>query len=93
MYRDNSNYKRHNSVVFANPAMRRPEEIDAEIRKCLIDGEWFLHTVWNVPDMHFEKTDWEEDHPYHEYHSVCAISEGPSNAETIDSFLARISQF
>ena len=90
MYRDNSNYKRHNSVVFANPADRKLEEIDAEIRKCLIDGEWFLHTTWNLPDMHVEKTDCKEDHPFHEYNFVEETTGGESNAESIDNFLLRI---
>jgi len=35
-----------------------------------MDGEWFYASRWGVPDLHFDKYDDENDHPYHEYGSV-----------------------
>jgi len=90
MYRDYSNYKQHNSITFSNPDNISLTEIDAAIRKCLIDGEWFLHSAWGVPDMHFEETVWKDDHPLHEYHFV-QETEAEGNVESVNDFLARIS--
>lgn len=92
MYRDYSNYKRHNSIVFSNPQDLSLEAIDAAIRQCLIDGEWFLHNEWRVPDMHFEETVWKDDHPLHEYHFIEAVEQGEENVESISDFISRISQ-
>jgi hypothetical protein len=70
LYRDFSNYKNHGSIIFSNPNNLSLEEIDSEIKKHLLDETWFIHSKWNLPDLHFEKTDWKDDHPWHEYEGV-----------------------
>lgn len=92
LYRDYSNYKNHNTIVFANPNNLSLEIIDKKIRARLIDGQWFHHQLWNVPDLHFEKTDWEADHPLHEYNYVETCFEPTQVQGTIDEFLAQISK-
>jgi hypothetical protein len=66
LYRDHANYKQHGSATFSNPNHLPPEEVETTLRKHMLDETWFLHYQWNLPDLHFEKTDWENDHPYHE---------------------------
>lgn len=66
-YRDYANYKKHNSVFFSNPTNFSLEEIEKIIRSHLYIENYFLHSQWQLPDLHFEKTDWEDDHPYHEF--------------------------
>jgi hypothetical protein len=91
LYRDCSNYKSHSSVLFSNPNNLPLEEIDTEIRKYLLDETWFLHSQWNIPDLHFEKTDWEQDHPYHEYGGleIMEINKELANAP-IEELLQRV---
>ncbi|MDQ3142178.1 MAG: hypothetical protein M3Q56_08025 [Bacteroidota bacterium] len=51
----------------------------------------FLHSQWNLPDLHFQKTDWEQDHPYHEFCNIEMVAEnGEGNILSIDTFLAHI---
>lgn len=89
-YRDYANYKQYGFVVFANPNELTLKSVEASISKHLRDDFQFLHTEWGVPDLHFEKTDWEDDHLYHEFVSLEEVSEGTDQAETIDTFLAKI---
>lgn len=93
LYRDAHNYKRHYSLVFENPEQRSLEEIDAAIRAALTDGEWFDHTRWNAPDLHFETFSFETDHPWHEYSHV-EWSHQPASTicGTINDFLLHIAQ-
>lgn len=90
LYRDYSNYKRHGSVIFSNPNHRSVEEIDAVIRKHLIDEQWFVHTTWGLPDLHFEKTDWETDHAWHEYSHVELSTESSKPDCTIEELFSRL---
>jgi hypothetical protein len=91
LYRDFSNYKNHGSIIFSNPNNLSLEEIDSEIRKHLLDEIWFIHSKWNLPDLHFEKTDWKDDHAWHEYEGVEIIRkcEGEINLP-IEEFLQKI---
>lgn len=91
LYRDYSNYKKHGSVIFSNPNNLPLEEIDAIIRRHLLDETWFIHSQWGIPDLHFEKTDWENDHPYHEYGGVEIITISNSiEIYSIELFLLRL---
>jgi hypothetical protein len=91
LYCDYSNYKNHGSALFSNPNDLSLDKIESELRKHLLGDIWFIHSEWNLPDLHFEKTDWEQDHSYHEFVSleiVNEISEVP--VSTIKKFLKKI---
>ncbi len=62
LYRDFSNYKKFNEIVFLNPTNKPLEEISQLIRDHLIEGEWFYSNEWKVPDLHFDNWDIEDDH-------------------------------
>jgi hypothetical protein len=91
LYRDAHNYKRHGSVLFTNPNNRSLEELETIIRTHLIDGEWFIHTKWQVPDLHFAQFNFETDHQWHEFNSL-EYTDQPagSTTETIEQLLERI---
>src|ERR1044071_1136686 len=92
MYRDYSNYKNRNTLVFSNPNNLSLGKIDKKIHARLVDGQWFHHKLWNVPDMHFEKANWYTDHPLHEYKYVETCVNPIKVEGTIDEFLEHISK-
>jgi len=96
MYRDSGNFKQHGAVAFSNPNNRPLREIEADIRKCLIEGECFSHEEWQVPDLHTVKPGSPPfmkkiRYPYHEFIGIKLV-ENPLNTpgESIDEFLFRI---
>lgn len=91
-YRDYANYKKYGSAVFANPNHLSLSGIDTIIRKHLINDFQFRHNEWGLPDLHFEKTYWEDDHSYHEFVSVEEVNEETDQTETIDTFLVKVEQ-
>jgi hypothetical protein len=92
-YRDYGNYKRYGSALFSNPNNLPLEKIESLIRENLLDGEWFLHFLWDLPDLHFEKTDPENDHPYHEFDGIEKIEDSnESTLPAIDELLEKIKQ-
>ena len=90
LYRDFSNYKKFNEIVFFNPTNKSPEEISKLIKDHLIEGEWFYASEWKVPDLHFDNWDSEDDHFLHEFHSVEETYEQSTNNNTIEDFLTII---
>lgn len=91
LYRDYSNYKKNSSTLFSNPNGVAIEEIELQLRKQLLDNTWFLHAQWNLPDLHFENTDWEQDHPYHEFENLeIAQATTEISISTIEEFLRLI---
>lgn len=48
LYRDYSNYKKHNSVIFSNPNRLSIDAIETELRKHLFEDTWFIHSQWNL---------------------------------------------
>jgi hypothetical protein len=88
LYRDAHNYKQHSSVVFNNPMNRSLESIENEIHKWLIEGQWFEHKNWGVPDLHFQHFNLETDHFWHEYEAIELTND--SSELSIEDFLNRI---
>lgn len=70
LYRDYSNYKNFNEVIFSNSANALFEVINSVIQKRLIEGQWFYASEWQLPDLHFENWDIDDDHFLHEFVSL-----------------------
>src|SRR4051812_10506390 len=70
LYRDFSNYKKFNEIVFLNPGNKSVDDVKSFIEKHLIDGRWFYSFEWKVPDLHFDNWDSEDDHFLHEFESI-----------------------
>jgi hypothetical protein len=92
LYRDASNYKRFNEVVFRNPNAITFDEIHSIIRSKLIDGCWFVAKDWNLPDMHFQEYEWnnEVDHEWHELELIEETKDPVTLQTPIDDFLKTI---
>ena len=70
---------------------RSVEEIEAVLKKHLLDETWFLHYQWDLPDLHFDKTDWENDHPYHELEKIELIGYRPEEIDgSIEELLEKV---
>ena len=88
LYRDFSNYKKFNEIVFLNPSKKSVEEISKFLKDHLIEAEWFYSSEWKVPDLHFDNWDSEDDHFLHEFHSIEETYEQATNGNTIENFLS-----
>ena len=94
LYRDGSNYKNYNQIVFSNPSSRTVEEIEKIICDKLTDGKWFYCKEWNVPDMHFTQFIYfsDIDHDWHEFEAVEETNEKASEKNCIEDFLMLVSK-
>ena len=92
LYRDASNYKQFNEVVFSNPNEIPLEKIDLFIRANLISGFWFIAKDWNLPDLHFKEypLDSDIDHGWHEFEFVQITEEMAHQGRFIEKFLRQI---
>ena len=85
LYRDASNYKNFGSVVFSNPNHASLRNIESIIKQNLIDSEYFVAEVWQLPSLFFPERN-EDDHIWHEYESLEFTYEN-ANSIPIDDFL------
>lgn len=94
LYRDGSNYKQYNQIVFANPNQRNLVEIQTIIRSNLIDGCWFIAKDWQLPGMHFREYSWdtETDHEWHEWDCVEETTDAKIVKPSIEAFIKLISK-
>ena len=90
LYRDYANYKNHGAVILPNPNAIALKEIEAIIKSHLIDNTWFYSIEWNVPDLHFDSWDPEDDHFLHEFGSVEETEEPTHSDIGIDLFLSQV---
>jgi len=79
LYRDGSNYKKYDSVVFSNPDGIDVAELENLIRSKLIDGEFFYATEWSLPEFFTEYVDFRIDPTWHEFVAL-AYTDEPANA-------------
>ena len=93
LYRDGSNYKNFNEIVFSNPNSINLLEIEKLVREKLIDDKWFYSKEWNVPDTHFKEFayDSEIDVDWHEFEAIEETTEGTSQQKNIEDFLMLVS--
>lgn len=89
IYRDGSNYKYFNEIIFSNPNSRNVLEIEKLVREKLIDGKWFYCKEWNIPDIHFKEFsyDSEIDVDWHEFEVVEETNEMKLQQNSIEDFL------
>ncbi|MGQ2984335.1 hypothetical protein [Flavobacterium sp.] len=85
LYRDASNYKNFGSIVFSNPNHIALRNIERTIMQNLIDNEYFVAEIWQLPSLFFSEQN-EDDHIWHEYESLEFTYEN-ANSSTIDHFL------
>lgn len=89
-YRDGGNYKKFDSVVFANPDNIGLSEIENLIRTKLIDNTWFYADAWGMPELFLETFHWRVDPTWHEYEAVEYTEDDPNLPITLSEFLANV---
>ena len=89
IYRDFTNYKRHNEIIFSNQNNIPVTEVQAFIKDNLIDGAYFYASEWKVPDLHFENWDTDTDHFLHEFGSLEETNDGNAGV-TIEEFMVTV---
>ncbi len=86
-YRDGANYKNIDSEVFSNKSASKLKDIDAAIKKALIDGEWFYADRWNLKNLYEFKFDVSIDHGWHEFSSVEETNDDSTKGDIADFLL------
>ena len=92
LYRDGANYKNYNEVVFDNAKNLSIQSIETVIKENLIEGQWFIASDWNLPDMHFKDYPWDSeiDHDWHGFDSLEQTTGSTTDNISIEAFLKRI---
>lgn len=92
LYRDAGNYKVWGFEIFSNPDSLDLSYIESEIRKSLIDGEFFDPKEWKVTRLKHD--DWvpELDHTWNEYSSIEFTNERTTVPYSVTEFLAAIAK-
>ena len=66
MYGDGANYKQYSILVFPNKTDLSLELIKKQINLSLLNGEYFIPSLWGIPKLHKYEYDHEIDHEIHE---------------------------
>jgi hypothetical protein len=80
LYRDAGNNKKWGEIVFSNSLENEYTDVEVCIRKYLIQGEYFVAKEIDLPDLHFEIYDSDEDHEWHEFHSCLETMDSPTDS-------------
>lgn len=83
LFRNTGNYKSFGFVVLSNPGGRNPQEIDADLRRLLIDGAYFYPEQLQLPVL-----DDGEEGMWHEYENVEIAKENLTDARTVEELIA-----
>lgn len=81
VYRDAGNNKIYHDVIFNNPEALDIQEITPMLENALIQGEYFLPHLVNLPRLQFETENEELDHEWHEFISLEMTSERVTDSE------------
>ena len=90
LYRDASNYKQWHEVILTGRLS------PTEIVPFLFEGRRFIPSLLGLPDLQerFAEDGFafptEDDHPWHELHTVQETSEAPNSPVSTEQFLQRL---
>lgn len=91
LYRDGSNYKKYDFVIFANPDNVNLTELESLIKSKLIYDEWFYATEWNLPEFFTDYCDFRVDPTWHEFENLEHTDED-INTGSLSDFIDLIRQ-
>ena len=88
-YRDAGNYKVHGNVVFDNPDNIDINILEGEIRKHLIDSEFFEPEELKIPRLKHNDFPYDPDldHSWNEFDSIEETTEELTDKRSINEFL------
>jgi|SRR5581483_1635961 len=89
-YRDGGNYKKFDSVVFANPDKIDLFEIKNLIHSKLIDETWFYADEWKVPELFLDTFHFRVDPTWHEFEELEYTDEEPNSSISLNEFIEAI---
>ncbi|MCK5538388.1 MAG: hypothetical protein KAI79_16290 [Bacteroidales bacterium] len=84
LYRDAGNYKNWGEVVFTNKKNIEPKSLEKNVRKILIDGEFFIAEMAGLEKLNFPEYIEEIDHDWHEFHSLENTEENSNDQNNRD---------
>ena len=87
LYRDGANYKNWGEVILRPTPGFDITKADNQIRRALIDGEYFVAEEVKVPTLYFLEQDRELDHGWHEYSCMSWTDRDTINIRTIAEFI------
>lgn len=92
LYRDASNNKKWQYVIFSNKRQQPVSVIEQEIRESLIDELYFVVEQLDLPTAYFDSHDPELDHNWHEYSELKTTDEPvtDSSKRDISDFLQQL---
>lgn len=89
-YRDGSNYKKHDFVVFDNSVGIELSDLEHIIRQKSIFGEYFYATAWGLPEFFTDYVDFRIDPTWHEFECVEYTDEPPNAPMDLAEFIDKI---
>lgn len=89
LYRDAGNYKQFGQIVIKNPNGLDIKKINEDIRKKLIDGEYFYPKQIGVPKIEIYAFDPEMDHEWYEFLNFSISDETPTEDINVENFLEK----
>ncbi|MBI5372859.1 MAG: hypothetical protein HZA79_12625 [Sphingobacteriales bacterium] len=94
LYRDGSNYKNYNEIIFTNKKGLDINEIRGIIVSKLIDETWFYANQWDLPDLHFTeyKYDPSIDVDWHEFENIELTEDPATDKRGIEELIDLISR-
>jgi hypothetical protein len=90
LFRDSANYKKFDSVIFANSNDIDLSELEKLIRSKLISDRWFYADLWKLPELFFEAFDFKIDPTWHEFERVEYTDEPASIMFDLNEFIATV---
>jgi len=79
LYRDAGNFKNWGEVIFSNKKKLDAKVLEAKAREVLIDRDYFVATIANVPSLNFKEYVELLDHGWHEFSSFEECNEKPDD--------------
>jgi hypothetical protein len=90
LYRDSGNFKKFNSVIFANPDGIELLDLHAVIKSKLIGETWFYAEQWNMPEIFTRIVDCRVDPTWHEFENIAYTNEPSGSTFILIDFIDTI---
>jgi len=92
-YRDAGGSKKYGEVIFSTEHTIDINTTNSEIRRHLIDGEFFYPDQLAIPSIHFETYIAEIDHDWYFFEGIEITSESATDTRTFQEFLSQLKHF
>jgi hypothetical protein len=87
LYRDSANYKNWGEVIFEAASDSDLDDLDKRIRHALIDGEYFVAELAEIPTLYFQDHHTSNDHGWHEFSCVSKTDKNPTDKKSVEALI------